>query len=137
LNQTDTQPIERTTRRFNTLKVPRKLQASLPYASKNKAMAPQKKPTYLQKRAVIMEPEEKKAVALLQQIQALKKDKAARRKEKQNERVAEHRKEQAKVDESKMDKRKDERKERLKSASIKNKRAAESQGGRGKRKREA
>lgn len=100
-------------------------------------MTPQKKPTYLQKRAVIMEPEEKKAVALLQQIQALKKDKAARRKEKQNERVAEHRKEQAKVDESKMDKRKDERKERLKSASIKNKRAAESQGGRGKRKREA
>jgi ribosome biogenesis protein BMS1 len=80
------QTIERTTRRFNTLKVPRKLEASLPYASKTRALAPQKQQTYMQKRAVIMEPEEKQAVALLQQIQSLRKDKVARRRDKQEER---------------------------------------------------
>ena len=85
-------PVERQPRRFNTLKVPRKLQAALPYASKPKLMNPQSKQTYLQKRAVVMEPEEKKAVALLQQIRALRKDQVARRKSKQNERKDVHRK---------------------------------------------
>ncbi|KAK4686213.1 ribosome biogenesis protein BMS1, partial [Tremellales sp. Uapishka_1] len=128
-------PIVRSTRRFNTLKVPRKLQAALPYASKTKALAPQKNQTYLQKRAVVMAPEERKAVALLQQIQALRKDKVARRKEKQGERKAEHRKEVGKIDERKMEKRMEERKERIRVGAIKQKREAESQGGRGKRSR--
>jgi len=37
-----------------------------------KLMQPQQNQTYLQKRAVVIEPQEKKAVALLQQIRALK-----------------------------------------------------------------
>ncbi|POY71498.1 hypothetical protein BMF94_5811 [Rhodotorula taiwanensis] len=74
-------PIVRETRRFNTLKVPRKLQSALPYASKPKMQAPQQQKTYMQKRAVVMEPEEKKALALLQQIQAISRDKESKRKE--------------------------------------------------------
>ncbi|WVW82380.1 hypothetical protein I302_104387 [Kwoniella bestiolae CBS 10118] len=115
-------PIERTTRRFNTLKVPRKLEASLPYASKTKNMAPQKKPTYLQSRAVVMSEEEKKAVTLLQQIQTLKKDKVARRKEKQEERRKEHRKKVGVVDEKLQAKLKEEKKERFKMEGLKRKR---------------
>ena len=78
-------PVERAPRRFNTLKVPKKLQAALPYASKPKIMKPQHRQTYLEKRAVVMEPEEKRAVALLQQARALRRDQVQRRKAKQGD----------------------------------------------------
>ncbi len=129
------QPIARTTRRFNTLKVPRKVEAALPYAAKTKTPKAQREQTYLQKRAVIMEPEEKKAVALLQQIQSLRKDKLARRESKKAEARETYKKKAAKIEESKGEKRKDERKERLKSASIKS-RHAEQASERGSRKRQ-
>jgi hypothetical protein len=45
-------------------------------------MKPQSKPTYLQKRAVVLSAEEKKATALLQQIQSLRKDKIQKRHDK-------------------------------------------------------
>ena len=56
-------PVERPARRFNPLKVPKKLQAALPYASKPKLMKPQHRATYMQKRAAVLEPEEKRAIA--------------------------------------------------------------------------
>ncbi|GAA5902639.1 hypothetical protein JCM5296_000729 [Sporobolomyces johnsonii] len=92
-------PIVRETRRFNALKVPRKLQASLPYASKPKLMAPQKNKTYMQKRAVVMEPEEKKALSLLQQVQAISRAKDAKRKESKQAHKTERAKKLAKEDE--------------------------------------
>ncbi|KXN84596.1 Ribosome biogenesis protein bms1 [Leucoagaricus sp. SymC.cos] len=71
VNSTSTyKKIERPARKFNPLHVPQKLQASLPYASKPKLMTKQQSQTYLQKRAVVMEPEEREAVALLQQMRA-------------------------------------------------------------------
>lgn len=54
------QPIERETRRFNPLKVPAKLQKDLPFKSKPKLLAKRKKPSLATKRAVVMEPDEKK-----------------------------------------------------------------------------
>ncbi|KZP01321.1 DUF663-domain-containing protein [Calocera viscosa TUFC12733] len=130
-------PVNRAPRRFNPMKVPRKLQAALPYASKPREMKPQKRSTYMQKRAVVMEPEEKKAVALLQQIRALQKDQVARRKEKQAGRRAEHRAKVEKSDERKEEKRKVERKEQMRQAGMKAKRqeANDEQGGRRKRQR--
>jgi ribosome biogenesis protein BMS1 len=109
------------------------MQAALPYASKTKAPKAQRDQTYLQKRAVVMQPEEKKAVALLQQIQSLRKDKITRRDEKKAEQREVYRKKAAKIDESKGEKRKEERKERLKSASIKSKHAEKASEGRGKK----
>ncbi|KAJ7243717.1 hypothetical protein C8J57DRAFT_1556286 [Mycena rebaudengoi] len=85
--------IERPARRFNPLVIPRKLQAVLPYASKVHVMAPQRQATYMQKRAVVMEPEERKAVALLQQIRALRKDQVAKEEERKGEKVKERKKE--------------------------------------------
>ncbi|KAF8579811.1 DUF663-domain-containing protein [Ramaria rubella] len=125
--------IERPSRRFNPLKVPRKLQTALPYASKPKLMKPQRRQTYLQKRAVVMEPEERRAVALLQQMRALRKDQVARRKEKQAERKAVHRKKMEKVEAGKDDKEREKRKEAMRAAGVKKKRETEREEGGGPR----
>jgi ribosome biogenesis protein BMS1 len=74
--------VERPVRRFNPLKVPKSLQASLPYASKPHTMTKQKKPTYLQKRTVVLGGEEKHARALLQKVMTLRNEKIKKRKEK-------------------------------------------------------
>ncbi|KAG6900655.1 hypothetical protein C0993_006759 [Termitomyces sp. T159_Od127] len=128
-------PIERPARRFNPLVVPKKLQAALPYASKPKVMLPQRGQTYLQKRAVVMEPEERKAVALLQQIRALRKDQVARRKEKKVEKKEEKRKKLAKDEARKSEKEKEKRKEYMRVAGQKSKRAADLEEGGGRSKR--
>ncbi|GAA5872522.1 hypothetical protein JCM16303_004547 [Sporobolomyces ruberrimus] len=104
-------PIVRETRRFNTLKVPRKLQSSLPYASKPKLMLPQRNQTYMQKRAVVMEPEEKKAMALLQQAQAIQRASAAKRAEAKSEKKEIRQKKLDKISEKRGDKEKLEKKE--------------------------
>jgi ribosome biogenesis protein BMS1 len=58
-------------------------QAALPYKSKPKTMKPRKKPTLEQRRAVVLEPGERKAVALVHQLNALRNEKAVKRREKQ------------------------------------------------------
>ncbi|KAF8208775.1 hypothetical protein K438DRAFT_1930352 [Mycena galopus ATCC 62051] len=127
--------IERPERRFNPLIIPKKLQAALPYASKPRMMKAQKQQTYMQKRAVVMEPEERKAVALLQQIRALRKDQVARRKEKKNEKKVEHRKKVEKAEEKKADKVKERKKEVMRATGRKSKREAEAEEGRGSKRR--
>ncbi|KDE08217.1 hypothetical protein MVLG_01484 [Microbotryum lychnidis-dioicae p1A1 Lamole] len=107
-------PIVRETRRFNTLKVPRKLQAALPYASKPKLQTPQKNKTYMQKRAVVMEPDEKQALSLLQQIQAISRDKLAKRKEKKAETKEKRQKKLAKIDAGRAEKEKEKKQEHFK-----------------------
>ena len=47
-------------KKFNPLHIPKKLQRDLPFKSKPKNELKQKKKTYEQKRAVIMETDEKK-----------------------------------------------------------------------------
>ncbi|CAE6446122.1 unnamed protein product [Rhizoctonia solani] len=122
--------VDRPSRRFNPLKIPRKLQADLPYASKTKITRPQSRPTYTQKRAVVLEPEERKAISLIQQIRALRKDQVARRREKQGERKAAHRKKIQVTESKKEDKKREERKEYMRLAGQKAKRASEGGGGR-------
>ncbi|EJC97961.1 GTP binding protein [Fomitiporia mediterranea MF3/22] len=121
--------VERTGRRFNPLKITKKLQAALPYASKPKLMKAQHRQTYMQKRAVVLEPEEKRAIALLQQARALRKDQVARRREKKEGRRAEHRKKTAKEEEKRGEKGKEKRKEYMRAAGIKNRRDAEREDG--------
>lgn len=84
----DYKPIARVTRKFNTLKIPRALQASLPFASKPKHLAKRTKQTYLTQRAVVLEPEEKRVYTLLQQLNTIKRDKDVNRNAKQRERKA-------------------------------------------------
>lgn len=128
-------PVERPARRFNTLKVPKKLQAALPYASKPKLVKQQHRQTYLQKRAVVLEPEEKKAIALLQQIRALRKDQVTRRKEKQEHRRAAHRQKVEKEEAKKGEKEKKKRKEHMRAAGMKARQESGEDGGRERKRR--
>ncbi|KAL2645256.1 hypothetical protein R1flu_012843 [Riccia fluitans] len=74
-------PIERHIRKFNPLKIPKQLQAALPFASKPKLKPKRKEKTLEGKRAVIMEPHEKKLFTLVQQLNTIRKEKAKKRKE--------------------------------------------------------
>jgi ribosome biogenesis protein BMS1 len=127
--------VERAPRRFNPLIIPKKLQAALPYGSKPKLMKPQREPTYMQKRAVVMEPEEKKALALMQQIRALRKDQVARRHEKKEEKKAERAKKMEKEQEKRSEREKEKKKDVMRIAGQKSKREADMEDGRGRSKR--
>ncbi|KDB20085.1 hypothetical protein H109_07947 [Trichophyton interdigitale MR816] len=78
--------IERQTRHFNPLKVPRQLAADLPFKSQITKMRPRKKETYLQKRAVVLGGEEKRARDLMQKLTTLRNEKVAKRQAAQEER---------------------------------------------------
>lgn len=88
-------PVERPTRHFNPLRVPRQLAADLPFKSQIAHMKPQKKPTYLQKRAVVVGGEEKKARDLMQKIMTLRNEKEAKRRVAQEARKVGYRKKMA------------------------------------------
>lgn len=130
-------PVERTTRRFNPLRVPKNLQAALPYASKPKVAKKSDGDSYMAKRsrAIVMGQEERDAVRLLQQIQALRKDKGERRDAKKKEKRQEHLKELGKVDERRQEHRKEERRELLKKDARKRKGEEQKERQGGKRKR--
>ena len=151
------QPIVRQTRRFNTLKVPKKLQAALPFASKPKLQKPQQSKTCkwnefqdllrpkqadwyswhdqdMQKRAVIMQPDEKKAIALLQQVQAISRDKEQKRREKKLETKAKRAKKLAKSDAQQAEKDKAKKAEHFKSEELKKQAKAASAANRYKKK---
>ncbi|KAI7870125.1 hypothetical protein BDF14DRAFT_1774923 [Spinellus fusiger] len=104
-------PIERKERRFNTLKIPKALQAELPFASKPKQASPQSRKSYAAKRAVILEPEEKKIYTLMQQLNTLRNDKSRKRKLKDTERREANDKKKAKVEEKTAEKEKERRKD--------------------------
>ena len=72
-------------RKFNPIRIPRTLAAALPYKSQIVEAKPQKKTTYLQKRAVVMSKEEKAVTSLLQMVRTEQNVKHAKRKEKKAE----------------------------------------------------
>lgn len=88
--------IEREDRHFNALKVPRALAGSLPYKSQIVEMRPQRKKTYMQKRAVVAGgTEERKARAVMQQLLTVRNDAAAKRRAKKEETRASFKKKMA------------------------------------------
>ena len=78
-------PVVRETRRFNPLRIPAALQKQLPFKSKPKLQEKRRGKTLSSRRAVILEPEEKRVVTLMQQLATIHKDKAKRRRLKQKE----------------------------------------------------
>ncbi|KAL2008586.1 hypothetical protein VTN00DRAFT_6780 [Thermoascus crustaceus] len=79
-------PVERPARHFNPLRVPRQLAAELPFKSQITQMRPRKEQTYMQKRAVVLGGEEKKARDLMQKLTTLRNEKLAKRAAAQEER---------------------------------------------------
>ncbi len=130
--------IERQTRHFNSLKVPRALAAELPFKSQIVRTKPQKHKTYLQKRAVVLGGEEKKARALMQKLTTIRKDTIAKRKAKKDEKRAEFRKKMEKMGEKKEAREKREKQEYWRKEGKKRKGEGADDGGgggRGKRRR--
>ena len=85
-------PVERPTRHFNPLRVPRTLAADLPFKSQITKQKARKAPTYLQKRAVVLGGEEKRARDLMQKLMTMRNEKAEKRAKKQEERRQVYRK---------------------------------------------
>ena len=126
-------PIERPTRHFNPLRVPRQLAADLPFKSQIMQMKPQRKTTYMQKRAVVVGGEEKKARDLMQKIMTLRNEKVAKRRVAQEARKEGYRKKMAENEEKKADREKRERDEYWKREGKKRK--GDGDGGGGKRRK--
>ena len=85
-------PVERPTRHFNPLRVPRKLAADLPFKSQIAHMKPQRNETYMQKRAVVLGGEEKRVRDLMQKLSTLRNEKVAKRAAAQEKRREPYRK---------------------------------------------
>lgn len=122
-------PVIRTDRHFNRLKIPRKLQGELPYASKIKITKPHRETTYLQRRAVILEAEEKKAITLLQQAKALRKNQITRRRQEHDRKGSVRKRIAAKEVVEREEIKKRNKQEYLRTAGIKRKRGLEKDGG--------
>ncbi|KAL9115160.1 MAG: hypothetical protein Q9227_000954 [Pyrenula ochraceoflavens] len=84
-------PINRPTRHFNPLRVPRNLAKDLPFKSQITQMKSRKVPSYVQKRAVVLGGEEKKARDLMQKLMTMRNEKATKRAAAQEERRKVHR----------------------------------------------
>lgn len=72
--------IERPTRNFNPLRVPKAVQKELPFASQIVQMKPRRKKTYTSERVVVLGGAEKRARDLIQRISTMKNEKEAKRK---------------------------------------------------------
>ena len=97
------QPIERPEKMVRKLKIPKRIEEALPYATKPKLDQKQRKSGYLKKRAVVMDKDEKKKFTFMAALNTIRKEKTAIRKSKKQERKAEKDKAQAKVDQAKLE----------------------------------
>lgn len=128
-------PIDRPTRHFNPLRVPRQLAADLPFKSQIAQMKPQKKPTYVQKRAVVLGGEERRARDLMQKVMTLRKAKAEKRAVAQEEKRKAYRKKVAENEEKKAGREKRERADYWRKEGKKRKATGDADGGGGRGKK--
>lgn len=103
--------IERQERKFHSLKVPTSIKSKLPFKSQIQEMKKQKNKTYVQKRAVVMNNEEKKARQLIQTIQTIRNDKESMRKSKKDSKMQEKIKAREKLAEFKLERQMEKKKE--------------------------
>ncbi|KAJ6734191.1 RIBOSOME BIOGENESIS PROTEIN [Salix purpurea] len=104
-------PIERTLKKFNPLVIPKSLQATLPFESKPKDI-PKGRPTLERRRVVVMEPDERKVHALVQQLRLITNDKMKKRKVKKEQERKKLEAEKAKDEELSRKRKREERRER-------------------------
>ncbi|KAK9473341.1 uncharacterized protein V1510DRAFT_392589 [Dipodascopsis tothii] len=135
-NEKDSQykNIERPERRFNPLRVPKAIRADLPYKAQLTAMRPQKRATYLQKRAVVLGGDERKARDVMVKVMTLSNEQRRKRAEKKAERREVRDKKLAKDDEKRRDRERRDKQEHFRREGKK-RGASGGAGGRGKRQR--
>uniref|UniRef100_A0A0A0K8M0 Ribosome biogenesis protein BMS1/TSR1 C-terminal domain-containing protein n=1 Tax=Cucumis sativus TaxID=3659 RepID=A0A0A0K8M0_CUCSA len=105
-------PIERQKRKFNPLVIPKSLQAALPFKSKPKNTPGQQRPLLEKRRAVVMEPRDRKVHALVQQLQLMRHEKMKKRKLKEEKKRKELEAEHAKTEQLSKKRQREERRER-------------------------
>jgi ribosome biogenesis protein BMS1 len=93
--------IEREPRRFRPLKIPKKLEAELPFKSIPKLDKKRKRPTLETRRAVVLEPYERKRMHVIQQLRTFKHEKQRKQKEKKKEKAAIYLKQKQKEEQEK------------------------------------
>jgi len=82
-------PVERPEKKFSKLVIPKRLEEGLPYANKPKNQGTgikRKKKSYVAKRAVVLEKDEKKKLTFMTALNTIRKEKLAIRKQKKEER---------------------------------------------------
>jgi ribosome biogenesis protein BMS1 len=122
-------PVERATRHFNPLRVPRALAAELPFKSQITQMKKDTKQTYMSKRAVVVGGEEKKARDLMQKIMTVRNEKVAKRREAKEVKRKEYRKKVAENEEKRGEREKREKQEYWKREGKKRKGGEDGGGG--------
>lgn len=105
-------PIERKQRKFNPLVIPKSLQAALPFASKPKDIPARRRLLLENRRAVVMEPHERKVHALVQHLQLIRNEKMKKRKLKEEEKKKAHEAEKAKEEQLSKKRKREERRDR-------------------------
>ncbi|ESQ36240.1 hypothetical protein EUTSA_v10006612mg [Eutrema salsugineum] len=120
-------PIERKLKKFNPLVIPKKLQGALPFESKPKDRPRRKRPPLDSRRAVVMEPEERKANAILQQFKLINKIKMNKRKAKEQEKRKAYEAQKAKNEEISKKRNREERRERYRTEDKQKKKMRRSQ----------
>lgn len=124
--------IERPSRHFNPLRVPRTLATNLPFKSQIVAAKSRKAgATYLQKRAVVLGGEERKARDLMQKLTTMRNEKTEKRAKKQEERKEVYRRKVAENLENKSAREKRERDEFWQKEGRKRAAPGDPSGGRG------
>lgn len=104
--------IERKQRKFNPLVIPKALQANLPFESKPKNVPHRKRPLLEDRRAVVMEPHERKLHALVQQLRLIRNDKMKKRKLKEDQKKKELEVQKSKDEQVSRKRQREERQER-------------------------
>jgi ribosome biogenesis protein BMS1 len=105
-------PIERKPRKFNPLVIPASLQEKLPFASKPKNTPSRRNKPYEIRRAVVMEPDEKRVHKLVKSLELIRHNKVKKRKEKEDGKRKVREVEKAKEDQISKKRQRDEKKER-------------------------
>jgi ribosome biogenesis protein BMS1 len=106
------QAIERKQKKFNPLQIPKRLEKDLPFMSKPKNIPKRKRPSLEDKRAVIMEPKERKEHTIIQQFQLLQHHTMKKKKATDQKKRKEYEAEKAKNEEINKKRRREERRDR-------------------------
>ncbi|KAF3785526.1 Ribosome biogenesis protein [Nymphaea thermarum] len=103
-------PIDRKPKKFNPLRISKALQGALPFRTKPKLQP--KRSSFERKRAVVMEPHERRAHALIQHLRLIRSDKMKKQKLKDAEKRTKYEAEKAKLENIAKKRQREERRER-------------------------
>jgi len=113
--------VERTFKVFKPFKISTSLQDRLPFKSIPKQQKPRKRPTLENRRAVVLEPDEKNRLRVITELRTIKNEKLEVRKKRKRESLVKHLKELEEIEQRKQNSAKRNRKEIFRLSGLMNK----------------